>query len=82
MTDGQTDSLTVFPLYGWDADCYLFLRAMLLWLEVAELNGLFYGGLVGGFAAILWTLLDPAVVRCADLAWDFVAKRDVEGFHV
>ena len=55
---------------------------MLLWLEVAELNGLFYGGLVGGFAAILWPLLDPAVVRCADLAWDFVAKSDVEGFHV
>ena len=55
---------------------------MLLWLEVAELNGLFYGGLVGGFAAILWPLLDPAVVGCADLAWDFVAKRDVEGFHV
>ena len=55
---------------------------MLLWLEVAELNGLFYGGLVGGFAAILWPLLHSAVVGCADLAWDFVAKSDVEGFHV
>ena len=61
---------------------YLFLRAMLLWLEVAELNGLLYGGLVGGFAAILWPLLHSAVVGCADFAWDFVAKSDVEGFHV
>ena len=55
---------------------------MLLWLEVAELNGLFYGGLVGCFAAILWPLLHSAVVGCADLAWDFVTKSDVKGFHV